>query len=400
MLIALQPLRDRRERIVGYAVAAHPGPHRERMEAEDSLRLLEYVAPLGRLTGRSIVVPLEPLVVLHDVLGKQGAVDAVWMLPSAALQEPMILQAVERWMGTGVNFGLRGMPAAAPLPTVLSEAIVSLDVASAPLSTLEMQVRLLRDAGLRPMAFGVNDRATRQRVMQAGVQVISGRHLVRGALVAPDATTEESIVRAIDMLASYADGRAPDAVFDTFVRDDPHVAASLLRAMASATIGVRGPRSVEHAVTMLGRESIIERLIVVTARLLGEVANDPELAFTALHRARTIATLARNVGLNVHTRACMLAGLMTTLEFGLATPSAILAEQIGLSTLLRDSLVHRTTPLGRLLDAVEAFEYGWWDCCFARCAELGLAPQMVADVWLGGWKSARDEVTMGRSEVA
>jgi len=400
MLIALQPLRDRRERIVGYAVAAHPGPHRARMEAEDSLRLLEYVSPLGRLTGRSVVVPIEPLVVLHEVLGEQSAVDAVWMLPSAALQDPTILRAVERWMGSGVNFGLRGMPTVAPLPSVLSEAIVALDVASAPLSTLEMQVRLLRDAGMRPMAYGVNDRATRQRVMQAGVQVVAGRQLVRGALVAPDATTEESIVRAVDMLAAYADGRTPDAVFDTFVRDDPHVAASLLRAMASAAIGVRGPRSVEHAVTLLGRESIIERLIVVTARMLGEVANDAELAFIALHRARTVATLARGLSLGVHPRACMLAGLMTTLEFGLGTPSAILAEQIGLSTLLRDTLQQRATPLGQLLDAVEAFEYGWWECCFTRCAELGLSPQTVSDVWLAGWKSARDEVTVGRSEVA
>lgn len=399
MLIALQPLRDRRERIVGYAVAAHPGPKRARMQAEDSLRLLEYVAPLGRLTGRSVVVPIDPMVLLHDVLGNQTALDAVWMLPSVALQDPQILRTVERWMGAGVNFGLRGMPNVAPLPAVLSEAIVSLDVASAPLSTLEMQVRLLRDAGMRPMASGVNDRATRQRVLQAGVQVIGGRQLVRGALIAPDATTEETIIRAVDMLAAYADGRAPDAVFDTFVRDDPHVAASLLRAMSSAAIGVRGPRSVEHAVSMLGRESIIERLIVVTARMLGEVANDTEMAFTALHRARTMSVLARALSLPVHPRACMLAGLMTMLEFGLGTPSAILAEQIGLSTLLRDTLQQRTTPLGQLLDALEAFEYGWWECCFTRCAELGLPPQTLSDVWLGGWKSARDEVFVGRPDI-
>lgn len=399
MLITLQPLRDRRERVIGYAVAAHPGPAHARMEAEDSLRLLDYVAPLGRLTGRSVLVPIEPLVVLHDALGKQTTVDAVWMLPASALEEERILKAVERWMGMGVNFGLRGMPTVAPLPAVLAEGLVALDVASAPLSTLEMQVRVLRDAGMRPIASGVNDRATRQRVLQAGVQIVGGRQLVRGALVAPDATTEESIIRAVDMLAAYADGRAPDAVFDMFVRDDPHVAASLLRAMSSAAIGVRGPRSVEHAVTLLGRESIIERLIVVTARMLGDVASDPELAFTALHRARTVAALARALSLSVHPRACLLAGLMSMLEFGLGTPSAILAEQIGLSALLRDTLQQRTTPLGRLIDAVEAFENGWWECCFARCAELGLPPQTLSDTWLGGWKSTRDEISVGRSEV-
>ena len=399
MLIALQPLRDRRERVVGYAVAAHPGAQRARMQAEDSLRLLDYVAPLGRLTGRSVVVPLDPLVLLHDVLGKQTAVDAVWMIPSVALQDATCLQAVERWMAMGLNFGLRGMPTVAPLPTVFADAMVSLDVASAPISTLEMQVRLLRDAGLRPMASGVNDRATRQRVLMAGVQVVGGKQLVRGALVAPDATNEESIVRAVDMLAAYSDGRAPDAVFDTFVRDDPHVAASLLRAMASAAIGVRGPRSVEHAVTMIGRESIIERLISVTARMLGDVANDHELAFTALHRARTVAILARSLSLPVHPRASMLAGLMTMLEFGLGTPAAILAEQIGLSAQLRDVLQHRTTPLGRLVDAVEAFEYGWWPCCFNRCAELGLSPQVLSDTWLGEWKGAREELSIGRTEV-
>jgi EAL and modified HD-GYP domain-containing signal transduction protein len=265
---------------------------------------------------------------------------------------------------------------------------------------LEGRIRVLTEAGLRPLVRGVDDRVTRQRVLATGVPLYSGRQLTRGAGVAPDRTTEDSIIRAITTLAAFADGRPPDAGFDAFVRDDPHVAASLLKAMASTSLGVRGPRSVTHAMTMLGREAIMDRLVAVTARLIGEAANDAELAFAALRRARVCERVGVALDTAPHPRARVVAGLLSTLEFALGAPAAVLAQRLTLPPQLKDVLVERDQLLGQLLDVVDAIEYGWWDDMVARSKRLGIRPRVVADAWLDGWRTARDELGLSRADFA
>ena len=106
-----------------------------------------------------------------------------------------------------------------------------------------------------------------------------------------DRAAEESATRALRTLAGYADGRPADAAFDKYVHEDEHLGASLLKALSSATLGARGPRSVAHALNMLGRDAVMERLLSVTARLLADASGDPELALIALRRARLIERL-------------------------------------------------------------------------------------------------------------
>jgi EAL and modified HD-GYP domain-containing signal transduction protein len=235
-------------------------------------------------------------------------------------------------------------------------------------------------------------------VLSAGVLLYTGRQLTRGAAVAADRTTEENVLRAIAMLAAFSDGRPLDGSFDSFVRDDPHVAASLLKAMSSAAVGARGPRSVAHAITLLGRDAIIERLVAVTARLIGEAAQDPELAFAALRRARLCERVGTALDAAPHPRARVVAGLLSTLEFALASPSPIIAQRLALPPALRDVLDAREQPLGQLLDVVDAMEYGWWDDLVMRCQRLRIRPRVVADAWLETWKSSRDELGSARPD--
>lgn len=400
MLASLAPLRDRRDRVVGYAVSAHPDDVRGGAIGPDAeaRQIVEMVPQLSRLAARSIIVPVTPAVVREGAMTRFASVDAVWLIATEALDDPVTRRAVDRLIGAGFHFALQGYPEGDPLPLSFTGSTMVLDAARTSHAALAHQVRTLSEAGLRPLVRGVDDRVTRQRVLAAGVPLYAGRQLTRGAAVAPDRTTEDSILRAITMLAAFSDGRPPDAAFDAFVRDDPHVAASLLKAMSSAALGVRGPRSVSHALTMLGRDAIIERLVAVTARLIGEAAHDPELGFAALRRARLCERIGVALDTAPHPRARVVAGLLSMLEFAFAAPAPVLAQRITLPSPLRDVLDAREKPLGQLLDVVDAMEYGWWEDMTARCQRLGIRPQVVADAWLETWKSARDELGLSRAD--
>ncbi len=400
MLVSLAPLRDRRERVVGYALSAYPeesygtplGPD------EEARQTLELVPQLARMVGRSLIVPVTPAVVREGAITRFASLDAVWLLATESLEDPATRRAVDRLTGAGFHFALQGFPEGDPLPPSLAGSTVVLDGGRTSPTLLEARVRVLLEAGLRPLVRGVDDRMSRQRVLAAGVPMYTGRQLTRGAAVAADRTTEDSILRAIGMLAAFSDGRPPDATFDAFVRDDPHVAGSLLKAMSSAALGVRGPRSVSHALTMLGRDAIIERLVAVTARLIGEAAQDSELAFAALRRARLCERVGSALDTAPHPRARVVAGLLSTLEFALASPAPVIAQRLQLPAPLRDVLDGREQPLGQLLDLVDAIEYGWWDDLAVRCRQLSIRPRVVADAWIETWRSSRDELGLGRPD--
>ena len=402
MLTSLLPIRDRRDRVIGYAVSSCPDdPRRGGADPDgEARRLVDMVGALTRLAGRSLVVPITPAIVRDGAITRFASADAVWLLATESLDDPVTRRAVDRLLGVGFHFALQGFPEGEPLPPSLVGSTIVLDAARTPPNALESRVRMLLDAGLRPLVRGVDDRLTRHRVLQAGVPLYCGRTLARGAATPVDRTAEESVIRAISMLAAFADGRPTDSSFDTFVHDDPHLAASLLRAMGSASLGVRGPRSVTHAITMLGRDAIMDRLVSVAARLIGDAAQDAELGFAALRRARVCERVGAALDNAPHPRLRVIAGLLSTLEFALGASAPILAERLALPAALRDVMLDRQLPLGQLLDVIDALELGWWDDVIARCGRIGVAPAVVADAWLASWRAARDELGITRNDLS
>ena len=402
MLTSLLPIRDRRDRVIGYAVSTCPSePRRTESDADDDAnRVVNMVGTLTRLAGRSLVVPITPAVVRQGTITRFASADAVWLLATESLEDAATWRAVDRLLGAGFHFALQGFPEGNPLPPSLVGSTIVLDAARTPPGTLISRVQTLLEAGLRPLVRGVDDRFTRHRVLEAGAPLYSGRLLARGAGAPVNRTTEESALRAITMLAAFADGRPTDASFDAYVHDDPHLAASLLRALGSSSLSVRGPRSVTQALSVLGRDAIMDRLVSVAARLIGEAAHDPEVGFTALRRARTCEQVGAALDSAPHPRMRLLAGLLSTLEFGLGASGSMLAERVTLPSALRDVMLDRRLPLGQLLDVLDALEHGWWEDFVSRCGRIGVAPAVVADAWMGAWRVARDDLGITRNESA
>ena len=397
-LTTLLPIRDRRDRVVGYMVSSCPTPGAGGSADDVARQEIEGVTRIARLAGKSIIVPVSPALVRDGSITRFASTDAVWLLATPALDDPATRKAVERLLGQNFHFAVDGFPEGEPLPPGLVGATIVLDAARTAPGLLESRIRMLVDAGLRPLVRGVDDRALRQRTLAAGATLHTGRLLVRGGSTRVDRSAEESVTRALTMLGAFADGRPPDGSFDAYIQEDPNMGAALVRAMSSAALGIRGPRSVTHAMTVLGRDAVMEQLVTVAARLVGDAAGDPELAFVALRRARLCERLGSALDPAPHPRARSVAGLLSVLEFSLGVPSCTIAERIELPPVVRDTLERRSTPLGRLLDAVDAIDYGWWDDLRTRCADLGIAPHVISTANADAWRDARDELGLARPE--
>lgn len=383
MLSTLLPIRDRRERVVGYSVSSCPADDGGAGESDaNARRTLESIPTLTRLAGRSLIVPVTPALLREGAVTRFASTDAVWLLATESLEDAETRRAVERLMGSGLHFALQGFPDGAPLPAMLVGSTIVLDAMRTPPPLLDSRARLLVEAGLRPLVRNVDDRFTRRRMLEAGVPMTCGRLLARGATTIGDRAAEEAALRALRQLAIHADGRPADAAFDRYVHDDPHLGAALMRALGSATLGARGPRSVGHALNLLGREAVMDHLLAVAARLLAGAAGDPELALIALRRARLLEGLGSTVKGASHPRARALAGLLSVAEFALGAPSSHLVEQLELPPVLVDAVGDRALPLGKLVDIVDAMEFGWWDDLRSRCAQLGITPLAVSEAWM------------------
>lgn len=399
MLAALLPLRDPRDRVVAYELSTHPitgagGTAEQETDARDTLELLATL-PLPRLAGgHSVHVPVTPALVRDGALSRFASVDAVFVIATAALDDPATRRAVERLAAHGFRFGLDGFPEGDPLPQALVGATIALDASRTSPLAFASRVQLLLHAGLRPVARGVDDRATRERILSLGVALYAGRLLPRD--VVHNAESEAGAKRAVTMLAAFSDGRPPDGTFDVFVRNDPRLANDLVHAMSSASMGVRLPRTIDYALTVLGRDDVLARVASLVARLASEAAGDAELALIALRRARVCERLAAALERPPHPRARVLAGLVSILDTAFGIPPAAVASQVVLTPTLADAVVERRQPLGQLADLVEAYELGWWPDVLARCRALGISPALVRSAYFDAWRDARDELAAAR----
>ncbi|MGV3707205.1 MAG: hypothetical protein ACO1Q7_00055 [Gemmatimonas sp.] len=400
MLAALLPIRDNRDRVVAYELTAYPANDvptlaSSEVDARSTLELLGTL-PLPRLaSGRPVHVPVTPALVRDGALSRFASVDAVFVLATQAIEDSATARSVEVLRSRGFRFGLDGIPDDTPLPPASTGLTIAMSAAHVAPLAMASRVQMLLHAGLKPMARNVDDRATRERILALGVPFYSGRVLPRNVLC--DADAEAGTKRAITMLAAFSDGRPPDASFDSYVRNDARLSADILRVMRSASLGVRGPRTVEHAFTVLGRDALLDRMTGLVARLMSECAGDPELALIALRRARMCERLATALERPPHPRTRRLAGLVSVLDAAFGVPPSALNSHVALSPALTDVAMDRLQPLGQLMDIVDAYDNGWWPDLRSRCHTLGISPALVRDAYFDSWRDAREELNASKT---
>ncbi len=394
-LMTLLPIRDARERTIAYELRTHPLADLPLddidNEARRTLTFLQRGELLRMVRGRTLHVPITPAVVRGGAITGFASADVAFVLAADALDDADTLRALERYASAGFQFVFLGETLPLALPDALQGSLVAFDTGATRGVTLTNLVQRLLDAGARPIARQVDDRATRERLRNSGVVGFTGRALPRGRRAATEA--RQRVINALRVLTSLADGRPPDAAFDAFIASDAVVAQSVFRAATSAAVGTTRPRTLTHAFSLLGREAMLDRLVVATAFLLGDCAGDAELPLIAIRRSRALDRLGSALDRVGHPRSRVVAGLLSVADVATGLPPVVLADELEAPPLLRDTLLARETSLGQLLDVVEAHEQAWWDDLFSRCELIGLAPAVVGEAWTDGWQQARLEAT-------
>lgn len=404
MLTTLIPVRDREERVDSYFLTASatppPGARTRPTPEEEQRQMVELVAPLTRQAGKSLMVPVSGAMVLDGVLTRFASAESTWVLPPEAFADAATRRIIDRLVTSDFQFGIDSRADGAPLTGRLADNLAGsvqlLDAARVPLTRLLDTVAKGEGTGVLCCVLNVDDRATRRRLLDAGVTWTCGRLLPRGGAVLADRKLDAAALATVVALAQYADGRPPDDRLEELLKDKA-VAEAVQKALQTTKLARPG-RSLTQMITLLGRDTLLDLTVIACARLLGEAARDPELGLVALRRARAAQRISAVLEEPPHPRACTMAGLLSAVEFALALPPTLLAEELPRNPVLLDALGARQRGLGEVLDLIDAMEFGWWDEVRGRSALLKASPSVIGDGWSAAWRTASDELAIGRGE--
>lgn len=162
---------------------------------------------------------------------------------------------------------------------------------------------------------------------------------------------------------------------EAIMAEDPSLSYRLQRYINSAAIGMpRKIQSIRHAIRMVGLDHIRTLSSMV---MLSSLDDKPrELIKTSVIRARMCQILAE--GPSRHYGSYFTTGLFSTLEAFLDCSMEKALELLPLSDEIRDALLHKKGPKGRLLAAVIAYEQGDWDALI----QMRIDPEKIAKAYL------------------
>ncbi|MEV6300478.1 HDOD domain-containing protein [Actinoplanes sp. NPDC051861] len=234
---------------------------------------------------------------------------------------------------------------------------VKLDLLDGDLSRLDDIVRACREyPGIELVAERLETAEQVAIADRYGMELRQGYALSRPQVLSTPSLSP-SRLRRLELVAALMH---PDVRLDkitTIIASDPALALRVLRVSNSVAAGVVSRiSSVRQAIMLIGLNHIRRW---ATLMVVDDVAEAPEeQLLTALTHARLCENLAHRF--NADPGAAFVAGLVTGMARLMGTTPSVMAEQLPLSADVADAVNHGTGRLGRLLEAVRAYEDGDW----------------------------------------
>jgi c-di-GMP-related signal transduction protein len=174
------------------------------------------------------------------------------------------------------------------------------------------------------------------------------------------------------------------------VKQEVSLSVRFLRRVNSAAFGFRQTTdSVGHALVLLGEREI--KMCATVWSLANLASNVPsELVVSSTLRGRLCETLGENRGIGRRSGELFLVGSFSMLDVILERPMEDIVGEVGVSTAVRDALLGRPNELRKVLDAVVAYERGDWQRSAALAAEVGIAPDELAQRYLKALEWTRE----------
>lgn len=389
VLLSRQPIFDRDERVVAYALHHHregpPGP--AGADARDAAEQLLVDATLRvgleRLTeGRPAFVRASRTLLLGDTLPLYEPGRLMLEIPPALVDDAAARAACVALAQRGYALALDGFTAT-PAATALLPFVraVKIDVAFSSPSALAQLAATLRPFGVTLIAQHAEQRAVRTACARLGFTLFQGFRCTSAEVVA----SRDLPLQQLQLFTLLRDLRNPDladTVIEEGFRRDVALSYKLLRVVNSAAVGGRGIWSIGHALRLLGREALHRWLTLLLLSAVPDAGMSGELLVTSLLRARLCERLATAAGLRPAAGPLFLVGALSLLDVLMDAPMEALVAQLDADEEVGAALVRREGFFGLVLGLVEAYEAGRWEDVATYCAYADVTPDALAEAYL------------------
>ena len=386
IVLARQPILDRRESVVGYALRYRPLTPSGQLECPETSIASVMVGALAEIGLEKLVGDRPAYIEVTPPL--LHYVDQLPLPPERVMLEVAapphadadLLQALHDVIRVGFRIAIVGViPAGAGEALWQLAGAVKLDTRAIACGGDEVNDLLtgLRRRGLRLIADRVETHEQYEATRALNFDAYQGQYFA-----APRSIREAvAPTHRLGALVSLTHGAAGASLEDLerHIREDPGLSYRFVRLANSAFYGGRTPvGSIRQALMRLGATSVSQWIMLFA---LSKMTDRPQhLLNTAVHRARLCELLAREYPDTVPERA-FTAGLFSVLDALLNRPIRELIADLCLDDRLATALTDHRGPEGRLLAAVLAYERG----DFAACAQRDVRLVTVANAY---WHAA------------
>ena len=402
VFLSRQPIFDRDERIVGYALF-----YREPTAADTTAADVEET-PERLIVDAFLGVGLDELVgdqpaylkVTYDML-LSGSVElldprrVVVEVPGDCVDDADVQATCERLKARGYRIAVDGTSQVVHDATTLGPALswcdlVRVDVRRIDRERLARLSHSLKAVGVELLAENVENREMRDICIELGCGLFQGYEFsMPEVLVRRDLSIDH--LRTFQLMRTLRDMDTTNAKIEEAFRVDLALSYKLLRMVNSASVGGRGIASIGHAIRLLGRDALYRWLALLLVTGISDSELEGEIAHTALLRGRLCELLAAPLGRPAAADTLYIVGLISNLDVLLGVPMVELVEEMDLAAEVRNALLDRSGPFGPALRLVEAYDTGRWDDVLTECRALGIEATELASLYLAALAWANDQ---------
>jgi EAL and modified HD-GYP domain-containing signal transduction protein len=382
VVLARQPIFDRRESVVGYALRYRSLTASGQLDGPETAIASVMVGALAEIGLKKLVgdrpahIEVTPQLLQH--IGQLPLPPERVVLELAATVHPDadLLRALHDVSKAGFQIAIVGV-----IPAGEGEAIwrlasaVKLDFRTVAGGGDDVNDLLagLRRRGLRLIAEGIDTREQYEATRALEFDAYQGQYFAELRSVSETVAPTHRLGALVSLTQGVAEASLED--LERHICEDPGLSYRFVRLANSAFYGGRTPvGSIRQALMRLGAATV-SRWIMLFA--LSNMTDQPQqLLNTAVQRARLCELLAREYPDAAPERAFS-AGLFSVLDALLGRPMPELIADLCLDDRLATAITDHRGPEGRVLAAVVAYERA----DFAACAQRGLQLLSVADAY-------------------
>ena len=279
------------------------------------------------------------------------------------------------------------------LPLLQLASIVKVDMLGKlpnEIEAITRQLRSIRPTGMRLLAERVETTSVADYCAKLGYDLFQGYLFSRPeTLTKTDvAIGQLAIMRLLNLLGNDA---TTDSALEAAFQTDLALCYKLLRMVNAAAVGGRGISSIQHAVRLVGRQTLHRWLAVILVASLGSQSDvSHEMALTAMTRGRMCELVVANARRPTDAGSAFIVGLLSLLDVLLEVPMEKILERIELSDDIRGALVARGGPLAHPLRLVEEYERANWSAAQELAAQANVASDALPEMYVNALCWARE----------